>query len=380
MKFFKKQSVAIVLTALIVALCCMWGYSRDHMDLLPDSGGTDRASGDSNLNYYLSQIDDGAGLFSSETVDRLARKNLILNNTYHSTLSVKTVEFLGGTDIRTYAEDAAADMNLGGRDLFLLLDAESQDWYVTYGNGIASFIESSRDLPDLFRSCITPAFWEEGASDSAILELFDEMQDWYGDTLPADNSSNEGSIYHTDSKTPSITFGAILSGILLTLLANLWWIILVLIALSIADQLRFKKYFAKYPPGTSPVPMFHPFLFWHRAGSSWYAHRMEEAMEEAAEEEDEPFDESDPNEASGSSWYQGQNQYRQQDHYQRGPGYSTDPNEPGPFGPQSYVDPQVDLNSSMSPSLKGQFVRLIRGVVDLFLQFLDLLGSLFRRM
>ena len=28
MKFFKKTSVAILLTALLVALCCVWGYSR----------------------------------------------------------------------------------------------------------------------------------------------------------------------------------------------------------------------------------------------------------------------------------------------------------------------------------------------------------------
>lgn len=39
MKFFKKTSVAILLTALLVALCCVWGYSRayeaSHSD--PDS-------------------------------------------------------------------------------------------------------------------------------------------------------------------------------------------------------------------------------------------------------------------------------------------------------------------------------------------------------
>ena len=28
MKFFKKTSVAITLTVLIVALCCVWGYTR----------------------------------------------------------------------------------------------------------------------------------------------------------------------------------------------------------------------------------------------------------------------------------------------------------------------------------------------------------------
>ena len=28
MKFFRKTSVAVLLTALVVVLCCVWGYTR----------------------------------------------------------------------------------------------------------------------------------------------------------------------------------------------------------------------------------------------------------------------------------------------------------------------------------------------------------------
>ena len=84
MKFFKKTSVAILLTALLVALCCVWGYSRayeaSHSD--PDSVVQSQRAGESGLNYFLNWIDDGAGLFSMETTDTLARNNLDLNNTY----------------------------------------------------------------------------------------------------------------------------------------------------------------------------------------------------------------------------------------------------------------------------------------------------------
>ena len=57
MKFFKKTSVAITLTVLIVALCCVWGYTRVYVDAIPETSGAERTAGESNLNYYLNCID-----------------------------------------------------------------------------------------------------------------------------------------------------------------------------------------------------------------------------------------------------------------------------------------------------------------------------------
>ena len=55
MKFFKKTSVAILLTALLVALCCVWGYSRayeaSHSD--SDSVVQSQRAGERGLNYFL---------------------------------------------------------------------------------------------------------------------------------------------------------------------------------------------------------------------------------------------------------------------------------------------------------------------------------------
>ena len=107
MKFFKKTSVAILLTALLVVLCCVWGYSRayeaTHSD--PDSVVQSQRAGESGLNYFLNWIDDGAGLFSMETTDTLARNNLDLNNTYGCLLALKTVNYLNGQDIASYSKD-----------------------------------------------------------------------------------------------------------------------------------------------------------------------------------------------------------------------------------------------------------------------------------
>lgn len=371
MRFFKKTSVAVVLTILIAALCCVWGYTRVYVDTVPESSGAERAAGESNLNYYLNWIDDDADLFTLETIDQLARKNLVLDNTYSSMLAVKTVKYLNGMDIQTYAKNTADRIQLGYRDLLLLLDTDSQTWYVSYGTGMTSYIETSQDLPDLFRRHITDAFWtEEGASDEAILALFDDLENWYGHTLPVDESPGGSPFFHSDGKVQAITIGALLSGILLNVMANLWWIVLLLIALNIVDRVRFEKHFTKYPPGTPSAPLFHPFLFWHRIGSNWYAQRMEEAMEEDNEDD---FEEEDFNGPTGGP-------SDSEDNYQRGPGYSTDPNEPGPFGPRSGPGPQVNMNANMSPGLVGQLWQLWRNLLGFFWQCLDSLRHLLRRM
>ena len=52
MKFFKKTSVAILLTALLVALCCVWGYQP----LRPRLGGAEPA-GRGERPQLLSQLD-----------------------------------------------------------------------------------------------------------------------------------------------------------------------------------------------------------------------------------------------------------------------------------------------------------------------------------
>ena len=92
MDFLKKTPVAIVLTVLIVALCCVVGHQRavaqlDH----PQSNiqNDDRAAGESSLNYYLNWIDDGADLFSTNACDTIARRNLAFDTTYSSKSEAK---------------------------------------------------------------------------------------------------------------------------------------------------------------------------------------------------------------------------------------------------------------------------------------------------
>lgn len=377
MNFFKKTSVAVVIAVLVVALCCVWGYSRAYeTDTAPSvHQESDRNSGESNLNYYLNWISDSARLFSPDTIDTLARKNLTLDNTYGSLIAVKSVSYLNGRDIQSYAEETAVNIQLGPRDMLLFLDTNSKSWYVTYGADLVASVEADAKLPNLFREHLNTAFWEEGNADKGILALFDDLADWYEDNLTPIEKDTLGFLPSGD-KVHSITLGSILSGIAFTLLANLWWIALALIVLNIVDRVRFDQYYTKKAAGTEPTPQFRAFLFWHRPGSNWYERMMDEAIE--ADEEEFEDDENDSDPPGGSAHQQGG------DDYQSGPGYSTDPNEPGPFGPQSGPNQQTwqapPGPAPGSRSLFSQLWELLRTLTDLVMSVLRTIqNTLFRR-
>ena len=85
MTIFKRFPVAVVICALVIVLCCVWGYSRVY-EPPADTGneafsGEHHRAGESNLNYYLGWIDDEAGLFTMDTADTNARRNLELDGT-----------------------------------------------------------------------------------------------------------------------------------------------------------------------------------------------------------------------------------------------------------------------------------------------------------
>ncbi len=275
MDFLKKTPVAIALTALIVALCCVLGYQRavaqlDH----PQSNiqSDDRAAGESSLNYYLNWIDDGAGLFSTNACDEIARRNLALDTTYSSLCAIQTLTYLNGQDIQDYAEQTAEDIELGSRDMLLVAETDSQSWYVVYGSDIASYVEASSDLSGIFRRHMDEEFFT-GSSDAVVVDLYEELSDWYADNLPA-NPDQGNSIFQSDPKVRTITLGAIVSGILFALLSNIWWIVLLLLVLNWIDHARFERYRARSPMG-GPMGMgapilFRPILFWHRPGSRWF--------------------------------------------------------------------------------------------------------------
>lgn len=295
MKFFQKKSVAIVLTLLLVALCCVWGYARVYANAHPQAEGEEsQRYGENNLNYYLNLVDDGADLFTMEVTDQIARKNLSLNNTYGTKIAIKTVQYLNGKDIKTYTEDTAKKISMGSMDLLLVADSDSETWYVLYGAGMQPYVDGagSDPLSALFEKHLNSAFFRE-ESNQAILSLMDDLHAWCEQNVP--HLSDSGSTpFYFDGKVPSVTVRAILTGILFTLAANIWWILLLLVVLNVIDRLRFDRHIAGCSPDVPPVHPFHPILFWHRPGSRWYENMTEQFF--AQEEEEEPDDFGGPTE------------------------------------------------------------------------------------
>lgn len=291
MKFFKKTSVAILITALLVALCCVWGYARAyesaHAHQL-DANQSMRA-GENSLNYFLNWIDDDAELFSMETTDTLARNNLVLNSNYGSLLAIKSV-FSLNENIETYAKNLFQTLQLSNRDFLLVLDRSSYSWYLVYGSQLRQYADGNTALADLMRAHLTADFFQ-GGSDEGILALFDDLEDWCTQNLPELDASNKSNnpFLQNYNDVPTLSLKDILMGILFTLLVNIWWIILLLVVLNLIDRHRFQKYIAAYPPveGLVPPVFFRPLLFWHRHGSAWY-YRMLDLITGAADDSEEP--------------------------------------------------------------------------------------------
>ena len=294
MTIFKRFPVAVIIYAAVIALCCWWGYSRVYVP--PEETDTETVSGEhyrageSNLNYYLGWMKDDAGFFTPETADTIARRNLSLDTTYNSLVAIHTVDYLNGKDIETFAKDAAEDIELGGRDMLLLLDSDTQDWYVVYGPGLEPYVEMNSELKELFNSQLSPDFFAVTSNRRVIL-LFDALQEWFEANVPPVDEEAEGG----DVAVQRATFHDIFFGILFTLLTNVWWILILVVALTLLDRTRCRNYLITHPDGHDPAHPFHPLLFWHHAGSNWFAN-MEDLAEDDRYGTEEEYEDEAPEE------------------------------------------------------------------------------------
>ena len=293
-RFFKRVPVAVLLTAVVIFLCCFWGYQRVDEPVQEAEEETTSAdghhSGESNLNYYLRWMEDDAEMFSMETADAIARRNLKLDTTYNSVIAIRTVSYLNGKSIEAYARSLAEKMDLSGRDMLLLLDTDTRDWYVLYGSGLQPYAEANTELRDLFRGQLTTDFFESGSNQKALL-LFNALETWYENNVPPADSE----LYPSGGRVEAANFHDIFIGILFTLLTNIWWILLLVLILTLLDRARFSRYAKAHPQGYDPADPFRPLLFWHHAGSRWFADMVEltelekeELEEEEMEEDPEP--------------------------------------------------------------------------------------------
>lgn len=304
MKFFRKTSVAVLLTALVVVLCCVWGYTRAYTSVQQQEETQSQRAGENNLNYFLRQFQDDARLFDLDTTDTLARSDLELNNTYGTMLALRTANYLNGQDIETYAKDYFAKQKLGRTDMLLVIEVNSRAWYLVYGPGLRSYADGNQALATLVRENLDDAFFD-GESNQGILSLFEDLETWCKDNLPEVEPVVQSGIpsLQINDKVQVISLWDVFLNIIFTLLVNIWWIILLLVALNVVDRYRFQKYVERHLPdnGDEPTAPFHPILFWHRQGSRWYGRMLDLVMdlenETDGDEADQPADAAEPTDA-----------------------------------------------------------------------------------
>ncbi len=189
MKFFKNHTVAVVIAVLVIAGCCIYGFvtrpNETAADLEP------LAYGRENYEAYLGWIDDGADLLSEDTEREVATYMAAMDQAYGSIVALVTDPDAGG-DLAQRAYDRAIDGQLSGRDMILLLDAASDNWYMLPGEDIGRYVDS--DL----QAIVTGAFGGGSVvrdADGLLPELYRDMFTWYQDTLePVDAGPSVGSV------------------------------------------------------------------------------------------------------------------------------------------------------------------------------------------
>ena len=71
-------------------------------------------------------------------------------------MGLVTTDSLDGKTMEDYAMDESADLELGDSDMLLLIDTDTEQWYLAYGNDMASYVDN--DLSILFKENLGSLF------------------------------------------------------------------------------------------------------------------------------------------------------------------------------------------------------------------------------
>lgn len=187
MKFFQKRWVAITLCVIMIlsSFGISWSKQKGHSSV-PDDTDVVASWGKENYNAYMRYVSDDANLLSEGTEKKLAVYNAWFDYRHGSICGVATVKQLDGQSMEDAAEHAAERLALGSNDYLLLLDKDTQVMHLYCGEEASEYNNHRLDrlvaeeMDDMFRD-----------TDDAMLDLFDDLEDWYEDTVPfTDRPSN----------------------------------------------------------------------------------------------------------------------------------------------------------------------------------------------
>lgn len=141
------------------------------------------ASGWAKKNYaqYEDFLDDDADLFDDDAIETFAKYDAQLDYGYGSILGLVSTDSLDGKSMEDYAMDASADLELGDSDMLLLIDTDTEQWYLAYGGDMADYVDN--DLSILFRQNLGSLF--TGSAEKSVTGLYQDLLGWYAENIPA---------------------------------------------------------------------------------------------------------------------------------------------------------------------------------------------------
>lgn len=191
MNVFKKRGVALtVLILAVIAAVIIGQLTKPSVDetYKPESDATAQSWAKAHADSYTAYVQDGAGLFSSQTLQTLAQDNAALDYRYGGILGVVTVKSLGDTTIKAYSDQICYGTDTyGNGDLVLLVNEETGEWYVSPGDDISYYLNDELEI--LFTQNLGDSFWAD--PDGRIVTLFTQVSGWYAKNVPVSGQEAE---------------------------------------------------------------------------------------------------------------------------------------------------------------------------------------------
>ena len=219
MKFFKKRSTAIVITALLIAASLVIGFAgkpSSSTAYQPESASAAEKWAADNYDAYLPYVQDTGELLSEEAEKQLAIRNAELVYQYNSLIAVVTEKNI--TDLEDFAYDTADEMDLAAADGILVIDAVDHAWYAAFGDELVEYV--NHDLELLFQEKLGAAL-TVGEEEKQLSSLYDELPQWYGNNIPVSTQQAQPvqQIESAPSGTSRIGIGRIILIVVLIWLA-----------------------------------------------------------------------------------------------------------------------------------------------------------------
>ncbi len=168
MNFLKKQSVAWVITILMILFSVGFGLAKS-----PDNQPSSYSDGSDSWYVY-----DDANVLSDSTQRVLRERNRQLYERMDVVIACVTTNY-GRNDLGSFTMDYAETIGLGSYDFIVVLDIAGENYWLTQGSGLVELF-SDDDCQAYAWNYMEDAF-ARGDYDSALLDLTQQLANWYAD-------------------------------------------------------------------------------------------------------------------------------------------------------------------------------------------------------